>query len=272
MGRPRRERGSAKLRTCPHSAPTKLWISVGTGVRLCGWIVPSASGCQKVESSYGGDGRVDDQGLVARREGRVGVVQRLVRAVVPAGGDRGRGDPVSERRRRPSMRGGEVGRVAERTQLSRQQGEGSAQVRVEGRSPEEHAVGGVADRGVAGGRALRSAASRPSTSRGRRRRGRAPGPARWPRRSGARRPPVSSQIVAIERPPVAGVQAGRRIRRRRPGRLWRGAEEAPRSRRPGRRERCAGRSARPTGSGRSPARPASLSPRPKWTRSSSEDR
>ncbi len=51
-GSPRRERGSAKLRTWPHSAPTKLWTSAGTDVRLlCGWIVPSASGCQNVASS-----------------------------------------------------------------------------------------------------------------------------------------------------------------------------------------------------------------------------
>src|SRR5262249_32887137 len=51
-GRPRRERGSAKARTRPHSAPMKLWTSEGAAVRLlCGLIVPSASGCQNVASS-----------------------------------------------------------------------------------------------------------------------------------------------------------------------------------------------------------------------------
>src|SRR5439155_12744137 len=51
MGRPRREWGSAKLRTRPHSAPAKLWTSAGTAARLCGWIAPRASGCQKAAFS-----------------------------------------------------------------------------------------------------------------------------------------------------------------------------------------------------------------------------
>ncbi len=35
MGRPRRDCGSAKLRTWPHCAPTKLWTSAGTAARCC---------------------------------------------------------------------------------------------------------------------------------------------------------------------------------------------------------------------------------------------
>ena len=246
MGRPRRECGRAKLRTWPHSAPTKVCTSAGAAVRLCGWIVPSASGCQNVASCTVESSRVDDQGLVGRGERRVGVVQRLVRAVVPAGGDRGRGDAVSQRRRRASGRGGEVRRVAERAELSRQQSEGSAQVRAEGRLPEKHPVGGVADRRIAGGNGLRRTGPG-APHRG----GDVEEVARLDRLARGSRPERANRRLVPDgrdRAAVRQRRAGRETVRRGVARSRRARGRDGDRRRSGRRERCAGRSRRPTDS------------------------
>ena len=184
IGRPRRERGSAKLRTWPHCARRSSGSSAGTARQAARLDRPERQRLPEGRVVHGRDRLRGRSGAGSRDvKRRVGVVQRLVRAVVPAGGDRGRGDPVPERRRRAAGRAGEVGRVAERTQLTRQERERPAQVRAERRAPEQQPVGGVADRCVAGGRALRrSSPPRRPTSRRRRRRGRAPAPARSPRR------------------------------------------------------------------------------------------
>ena len=107
---------------------------------------PSASGCQNVASSTVEPGTPTMSGWFRRDVARVGVVQRLVRPVAPAGGDRGRADAVAGGGGR-GVRGGRVVRgEAQRAHASREQPERPAEIRVERRAPEEEPVRGVADR------------------------------------------------------------------------------------------------------------------------------
>ena len=98
---------------------------------------------------HGRDGVLNHERLVHRRVGRVGVVERLVRAVVPPRGDRRGADAVAELCCRAAGRAREVGREAEPAQPLAEEREGPVEVRSVRGAPDEQPVGRVADRGLA---------------------------------------------------------------------------------------------------------------------------